>query len=188
MAEELLQELGIPQQFEFLGHRSNGEVFPKDVRLSRGRFFGQDMVFAFSRDVTERVRREEGIRQFNEVLGLTNTIPRHDIMNDLNVIQGAAELYAEGNDPEMLDRIFTRITKSVRLIRRMKDLESLIASRGSLGPQDTRREIQEVLDAYDVVATITGRGRARADDAFHSVAIEDQEPWGITVVLRLPAA
>ena len=160
---------GVPQQFEFWGQRSNGEVFPKDVRLSRGRFFGQDVVFAFARDVTERMRREEGIRQLNEVLGLTNKILRHDILNDLNVIRGATELYMEDNDPAMLDRVFTRIDKSVRLIRRMKDLEALIVSRGTPEVHDARDEIHEVLDAYDVAAAIHGDGRVCADDAFHSV-------------------
>ncbi|MFO8132423.1 MAG: PAS domain S-box protein, partial [Thermoplasmatota archaeon] len=160
---------GIPQQFEFWGRRSNGEVFPKDVRLSRGSFFGQEVVFAFARDVTERVRREKGIRQLNEVLGLTNKILRHDIMNDLNVIRGAVELYMEDGNPGMLDRVFARIDKSVGLIRRMTDLESLIAPQGPLGAYDARGEIQEVLDTYDVAATVTGSGRVQADDAFHSV-------------------
>ena len=31
---------GEPQQFEFWGKRSNGEVFPKDVRLFKGTYFG----------------------------------------------------------------------------------------------------------------------------------------------------
>lgn len=45
---------GKPQQFEFWGLRKNGEIFPKDVYLYKGTYFGQDVVFAIARDITER--------------------------------------------------------------------------------------------------------------------------------------
>ncbi|MBE7433014.1 MAG: PAS domain S-box protein [Anaerolineales bacterium] len=53
---------GQPQQFEFWGIRSNGEVFPKDVRLYKGTYFGQDVVVALAQDITERKQAEEEIR------------------------------------------------------------------------------------------------------------------------------
>jgi PAS domain S-box-containing protein/putative nucleotidyltransferase with HDIG domain len=54
---------GEPQQFEFWGLRSGGEIFPKDVRLYRGEYFGQEVVIALARDITERANAEERIRQ-----------------------------------------------------------------------------------------------------------------------------
>ena len=39
--------------------RSNGEVFPKDVRLFKGNYFGQDVVIAVAQDITERKHSEE---------------------------------------------------------------------------------------------------------------------------------
>jgi len=53
---------GAPQQFEFWGARSNGEVFPKDVRLYQGLYFGQTVVIALARDITDRKQAEERIR------------------------------------------------------------------------------------------------------------------------------
>ena len=52
---------GEPQEFEFWGVRSNGEEFPKEVRLTKGTYFGQEVVFALSRDVTARKKAEEEI-------------------------------------------------------------------------------------------------------------------------------
>ncbi len=51
--------LGEPQEFEFWGIRSNGEEFPKEVRLTKGIYFGQEVVIALARDITARKKAEE---------------------------------------------------------------------------------------------------------------------------------
>ncbi|MEK6649666.1 MAG: PAS domain S-box protein, partial [Bacteroidota bacterium] len=57
---------GEPQHFEWWGKRSNGEVFPKDIRLFRGTYFGQEVVIALARDITEWKRVEEALRDSEE--------------------------------------------------------------------------------------------------------------------------
>jgi PAS domain S-box-containing protein len=52
---------GKPQRFEWWGIRKNGEVFPKDVRLDRGTYFGREVIVAVARDMTERKRAEEAL-------------------------------------------------------------------------------------------------------------------------------
>ena len=49
--------VGEQQQFEFWGLRKNGEIFPKDVRLYKGTYFGRDVVIAIGTDITERKRK-----------------------------------------------------------------------------------------------------------------------------------
>ncbi len=59
---------GIPQQFEFWGLRSNGEIFPKDVRLFKGTYFGKEVIIAVSQDITARKKDEEALqKQFKEL-------------------------------------------------------------------------------------------------------------------------
>lgn len=59
---------GVPQQFEFWGLRSNGEAFPKDVRLYKGMYSGQDVIFAIARDITEQRKAHEAReRQLKEL-------------------------------------------------------------------------------------------------------------------------
>jgi PAS domain S-box-containing protein/putative nucleotidyltransferase with HDIG domain len=53
---------GKPQQFEFWGKRSSGEIFPKEVRLYKGLFFGQSVVIAVATDITERKQADEALR------------------------------------------------------------------------------------------------------------------------------
>jgi two-component system cell cycle sensor histidine kinase/response regulator CckA len=51
---------GHPQAFKWLGRRRGGEVFPQEVILSGGTYFGRRVVFAVARDIgeQERVRAE----------------------------------------------------------------------------------------------------------------------------------
>ncbi len=53
---------GEPQQFEFWGRRKNGDIFPKDVRVYRGTYFGQDVLIAVAADITDRKRAEAALR------------------------------------------------------------------------------------------------------------------------------
>ena len=50
---------GEPQEFEFWGLRSNGQIFPKIVTLNKGTYFGQDVIIAIAQDITAR-KRDEG--------------------------------------------------------------------------------------------------------------------------------
>jgi PAS domain S-box-containing protein len=54
---------GVPQRFEWWGLRKDGSVFPKEVRLNRSIYFGQDVVVALAQDITERKKAEETIRR-----------------------------------------------------------------------------------------------------------------------------
>jgi len=65
---------GEPQQFEFWGMRSNGEIFPKEVRVMHGSYFGQKVNIAIARDITDRKRTETAIqdseRRYRELIEL----------------------------------------------------------------------------------------------------------------------
>ena len=54
---------GEPQQFEFWGLRSNGEIFPKEVRAVQGTYFGEKVCIVMAHDITERKQAEEVLRE-----------------------------------------------------------------------------------------------------------------------------
>ena len=62
-----LAQDGESQEFRWWGRRKNGEIFPKEIKLSKGRFFGDDVVIAVARDISEIVRREEKLRRNEEL-------------------------------------------------------------------------------------------------------------------------
>ena len=57
---------GEHQQFEWWGKRKNGEVFPKEVRLNRSVYLGQEVVVALGQDITKRKQAEEDVRRSEE--------------------------------------------------------------------------------------------------------------------------
>ena len=59
-------QTGVSQRVEFWGKRKNGEVFPKEVIINKGKYFGKDCIIVTARDITERKRAETAQRiQFN---------------------------------------------------------------------------------------------------------------------------
>jgi PAS domain S-box-containing protein len=44
---------GISRKFEFWGKRKNGEIFPQEVILNKGTYYGKKVVIATSRDISE---------------------------------------------------------------------------------------------------------------------------------------
>jgi len=59
---------GEPQQFEFWGKRANGEIFPKNVRLYKGQYFGKDVVIALAEDISEKIKVQEKLLQLTKAI------------------------------------------------------------------------------------------------------------------------
>lgn len=59
---------GIPAIFEFWAMRSGGEVFPKEVIMNKGKYFGKEVLIATARDITDR-KRAEAIKNVHYQLG-----------------------------------------------------------------------------------------------------------------------
>lgn len=86
---------GEPQRFEFWGKRSNGEIFPKDVRVSKGKYFGQDIVIAVAQDITERKKAEEALQRQ---------------LKELTILQAVA---LAGTEAIQVDDLLERVTKII---------------------------------------------------------------------------
>jgi PAS domain S-box-containing protein len=67
---------GIPQRFEWWGMRKNGEIFPKEVVMNKGNYFGKEVVFAMARDITDRFSVLEALKESEDKYrSLTSQLP-----------------------------------------------------------------------------------------------------------------
>ncbi len=120
-------------------------------------------------DVTDRKHAEQKIAELNDTLRLINKIMRHDILNDLQIAQSSLELYGEDTDVDLLGKAGQRMRNAVEHIKRMRGLESLVASAKELQPVNLRKVADDVVAGCIVNCSVEGNAVVMADDALHSV-------------------
>ncbi|HSV88335.1 MAG TPA: PAS domain S-box protein [Bacteroidales bacterium] len=77
---------GIPARFEFWGIRKNREIFPKEVIVNKGNYFGKPVLIATARDITEKKQWEETLVKYRQRIELAASAARfgvweYDIIN-----------------------------------------------------------------------------------------------------------
>jgi len=125
---------------------------------------------ALNREIDARKKAEGELKSHQEHLALINQILRHDLTNDLVVIQSAQNLYSKSPEEEYLNEISTRTEKSFGLINRMKDLESFISRHRELKMYKMKDILKETVENYPSTAfKIKGDCQVMADDSISSV-------------------
>ena len=84
---------------------ANGETFPVEMRFDVVSNRDDLDRVGVIRDITERKRREEALREKNERLDEFASIVSHDLRNPLNVATGRLELFRESGDETHLDHV-----------------------------------------------------------------------------------
>lgn len=121
-------------------------------------------------DITERKKAEEGIEQARERLSIANSILRHDITNDITVIQSALRIFKMNADPIMLDEISKRISKSINLIRQHRLQEKFIDSFNELKKIELVPTLHHIINNFgEIEINISGSETVYADSAINSV-------------------
>jgi len=109
---------GIPQYIEFWGKRSNGEEFPKEVRLYKGTYFGEEVVIVIADDITERQSminqlleaKEATEESLNKNRGIISAFP--DSIFVINR-QGNLEEYISNSPHDYLEQHTTYLNRHI---------------------------------------------------------------------------
>jgi PAS domain S-box-containing protein len=124
---------GIPVHFRFWAVRKDGEIFPKEVGVTRGRYFGQNVLIAVARDISAAVQAEAEKERLQTQLAQARRLESigrlaggvaHDFNNMLQTILGNAEL-ALGDLPpgsetrESVEEIRKAAERSANLTRQL---------------------------------------------------------------------
>lgn len=121
-------------------------------------------------EIAERARVEKELRAQREHIKLINQIMRHDIINDLVVIDSELQLYDELCDDELLRKAAVRVSKSVDLINRMRELETFIDTHHGLKLYSVNNVLRDVMKSYPYTTfNIKGDVQALVDESLSSV-------------------
>ena len=153
--------------FDKDGNLRNIEVHAHPIFDSKGNIF---QVIEYSIDVTERKKAEEALRDSKERIQMLNKIIRHDISNDLAVINSAVKIYKRTSNEKMINEIENRLTKSLKAIDDYKTYETFIDSHTFLKEFKLEEVVNTIaIDHPESKIEVEGKGTAYADELLYSV-------------------
>jgi PAS domain S-box-containing protein len=135
--------------FESVHRRKDGSTFPVEISITSVKFEGQTYAFAVARDITERKRAEEALRDSDRRKDEFLAMLAHELRNPLAPIRNALHLMKHANgagsdleaEREMVERQVLHMT---RLVDDLLDV-----SRISRGKIELRKEPIELAAAVE---------------------------------------
>ncbi len=168
-AERIFKDVQKALRGEFSGanyeirlKRSDGRWIHLSLSMSKVVFKGKPYVLGMIRDISDRKKMEQELRHYNELLRLTNTILRHDILNNLNIISGAMELCE--NEQCLGEKA---VRRCIDLINEIKELEALTKNPKKVS---VKKMITEIAKSYGVQAKVEGDCKA---ESFLSIVFDN---------------
>jgi len=101
---------GEPQTFEFWGLSKSGEIFPKDVNITLGQYFGHAVIIAVARDITDRKHAEIILQEKNKEIAAQNE--EYMQLNE-ELLQTNQELIRAKEHAEESDRLKTSFLQNM---------------------------------------------------------------------------
>jgi len=102
----------VPPRYAFRFLAKDGSVIWVEISAVVIEWEGRPATLNFLTDITERKLAEDALRQANAKLGILNAITRHDINNQITVINGFLELSKQREKDPELARYFERISRA----------------------------------------------------------------------------
>lgn len=123
-------------------------------------------------EIEDRKKIEAELKGSKDRLKILNNILRHDLANDIAVINSAINIYYRSPSEELLNIIQNRVKKIVGRIGYYKTYESMIDSNSNLITVDVNELIEELIPEFpELEILVEGAGKVLADEAIDSVFV-----------------
>ncbi len=115
-----VMDLGLPvDSSERVLYTLKGEKVPIIKSVIKTTLAGKDVLVESFIDITDRKRVDEALRQANRQLTLLSGITRHDIKNQISILEGLITIIKKRQSDSTLDEYFAKISNSALRISSM---------------------------------------------------------------------
>ena len=128
-----------------------------------------DMALSNIRHTQELNESRAQLSQLSESLGVANKILRHDIANELMVINSSLELYKINNRERDILRAQASLQRMQSIISQMRDLDNFLLSRSDMTVTSLANIVGKVLPSLDMPFTLRGEAMVLADPALVAI-------------------
>lgn len=148
---------GEAQHFDWWSLTSEGHIFPKELVLKRGKYFGKEVLVATGRDISQRHEMEQKLHESYDKLKMANDeitsfIYRasHDLRSPVASLQGLLQVMRYTSNPEDLEKYMTimeaQLKKMDNSIGEIIDYRKITAGDIQENEIDLSQLIAEILD------------------------------------------
>jgi|Deesub1362A_J573_1020465.scaffolds.fasta_scaffold00430_26 PAS domain S-box-containing protein len=118
----------VPDHYQWEILTKKGERKWVEVRSTRILYNDKPAILATVIDVDELKKRESELNRLLEYLKSLNRILRHDIINDITIIQNYLDIYLENENKEFIDKVMQRTSHIIDIINNISGLEEVSLS------------------------------------------------------------
>lgn len=141
--------------------RKDGSVFPVEIHARPFTWKGRGVYVSAIRDITDRKRAEDALREVNRKLGMLNKITRHDILNRISTSQLNIEMARKLSTDPLVNVYLDRLDEAVRDIHGQIEFTRIYQD---LGHQDPMwQSMYALLRGLDVPEGLTFLNDVRED-------------------------
>ena len=165
-------ESGQPEIVEWQGETSGGERIWLEVKVAPAVIGGEQRTIAVQRDITERKRREQRLEVFNRIL-------RHNLRNQLDVIQSHAEALATWTTGGHAERIVAAADELAGIGRRARQVDRILSTDDMLTEIDVAETLSDTLETMEptgsdvaVTTELPKQARLWTDEETVTMAVE----------------
>lgn len=127
-------------------------------------------IFVILINITPQIALQNELLSSKESLRLINKTLRHDLINNLSVIHSALKMNQQSINRSMLAEAREKVTKSINLLKDMRQLESQSQNPHGLSIFELREVLEKVISSHTTIPiSIRGTGEVYADSAIYSV-------------------
>jgi PAS domain S-box-containing protein len=147
----------------------DGKMIPMEIKRTEMILDEENKEIMTFINLEDKIRAKEAQEKLNDFLKQVNKILRHDISNDLMIVDNSASMYQNTGDEKYLTQIHRSVERSYDLISKMRELEASFSMDTLLQRYDARSILEDISKNFDIELNITGDGSIIADNAIYSV-------------------